>query len=411
MDNKDQDSTVVESKNDVPSSIDEAPHTPDVTDIPDVTDKLDAKGSAATDSLKQTAKPAANSAPAQELAPATVVKQGVSWGVFINLFLILILAFAMTAGGYFFYQEQAKQQTYASELAQQVTVALSDPAKRITQLEQQLRQAQQQSNQAIQQVDSQQQQLQQRVEKLALRSPNHWMAEEAKYLVRMAGNKLWLENDPRTAASLLTAADERIESMKDPALMPIRKALAADLRAVGAVKSTDVAGTALTIDSLIENLHNLPLNRADLDNESTSDNLDQMTDSIDDWRANLAHSWQALLEEFVVIRKRTADHGPLLAPDQQWYLVENIKSKLLQSQLALFRQDEVNYRQSIRLARQWIFQYFNLKDARTEETLAALDALATLELQTPSINRFASTPLLQQLVNHGNLLAIEEKAL
>ncbi|WP_394201697.1 uroporphyrinogen-III C-methyltransferase [Shewanella waksmanii] len=393
MDNKDQDSTV-ESKSDVQTNTNEASPTVAVQEVkPEVVNE------------------APQAAVHQEQPAADISKKGVSWGVFFNLLLILILAFTASAGGYFLYQEQNKQLTRSNELAEQVKVAISDPAKRITQLEQQLRQAQQQNVQAMQQVEDEQQQLQQRIEKLALRSPNHWMAEEAKYLVRMAGNKLWLENDPRTAASLLTAADERIESMKDPALMPLRKALAADMRAVGAVKSTDVAGTALTIDSIIENIHKLPLNRADIDEQHTSDNLNQMTDSIDDWRSNLAHSWQALLEEFVVIRKRTADHGPLLAPDQQWYLVENIKSKLLQSQLALFRQDEVNYRQSIRLARQWVFQYFNLKDAKTEETLAALDALATLELQTPSISHFSSTALLQQLVNHGNLLTTEENSL
>ncbi|WP_428617603.1 uroporphyrinogen-III C-methyltransferase, partial [Shewanella sp.] len=101
----------------------------------------------------------------------------------------------------------------------------------------------------------------------------------------------------------------------------------------------------------------------------------------------------------------------LLAPDQQWYLVENIRNKLLQAQLALFRQDQVNYRQSVTLARKWIFQYFDLDDNKTEQTLAALDALATLEIQSPTIEQFAATPLLQQLVTNGSLIKDRETSL
>ncbi len=236
------------------------------------------------------------------------------------------------------------------------------------------------------------------------------MAEEAKYLVRMAGNKLWLEKDPQTALSLLEAADDRIETMKDPSLTPIRKALARDMNSVAAIKSTDVAGTVLSLDTIIERLPNLKVNRSESKLNAKDDSL-QVTESLDDWQSNLAKSWQALIEEFVIIRKRTTDPAPLLAPDQQWYLVENIRNKLLQAQLALFRQDQVNYRQSVTMARKWIFQYFDLADNKTEQTLAALDALATLEIQSPDIEQFAATPLLQQLVTHGRLTTDQETSL
>ncbi|GIU22285.1 uroporphyrinogen III methylase [Shewanella colwelliana] len=333
--------------------------------------------------------------------------RGVSWGFLFNLVFILLLLFATSSGGFYLYQELTLQKEKSAELALQLQQRLNDPVARITHLEQQQRVVERNFSAKLNEVTSTQNQVQEQVNKLAQRNPNHWMAEEAKYLMRMAGSKLWLENDPQTALALLEAADDRIETMKDPSLIPLRKALAQDMTNVAAIKTTDVAGTVLTLDTIINNLNALKLNRSESEITTTDDSL-AMTESLDDWQSNLAKSWQALIEEFVVIRKRTTDHAPLLAPDQQWYLVENVRNKLLQAQLALLRQDQVNYRQSIGLARKWIFQYFDLGDQKTEQTLQALDALVTLELQTPSIQQFAATPLVKQLVTHGSLTKVQE---
>jgi len=338
-------------------------------------------------------------------------KSGVSWGFLFNFVCILLLTFVTLGGGYYLYQELTKQTDSAQALAVELKQALSEPSRQILSLQRQQQQFSSSMTQQMQGLTDSQTQLSERVAKLAQRNPNHWMAEEAKYLVRMAASKLWLEKDPSTAASLLKAADDRIESMKDPSLTPLRKALAQDISVVSAIKSTDIAGTVLTLDSMIEQLDQLPLNRVEVDNAAHRIENPEMSASIDDWKENLAKSWKAIMDDFVVVRKRTTDITPILAPDQQWYLVENIRNKLLQSQLALYRQDQVNYRQSLTLARKWLYQYFDLNDAQTKETLSALEALKTLEIQTPTINHFQSTALLQQLVIYGNLMVTEEPSL
>ncbi|NRD75749.1 uroporphyrinogen-III C-methyltransferase [Shewanella sp. VB17] len=335
----------------------------------------------------------------------------ISWGLLFTFMLILLLTFTCLGGGYYLHQEINKQTDRTQRLAQELTLALKEPLEKVSKLDQQQRQTESKLTQQLTLISASQSRLNNRVATLAQRNPNRWMAEEAKYLVRMAGSKLWLEQDPITAVSLLKAADQRIQSMKDPALTPLRKTLARDIAAVSIIKSTDIAGTVLMLNSIIENLDQLPLNRVDLVNAANKIDNAKMTESVSDWRNNLTKSWQSLMEDFIVVRKRTTDITPLLKPDEQWYLVENIRNKLLQSQLALYHQDEVNYRQSLTLARKWIFQYFDLKNTQTKETLAALDALSTLEIQTPKIQNFASTPLLQQLVTHGNLMGSEEPSI
>lgn len=342
------------------------------------------------------AQPAANELPA--------ANKTTPWGVIITLFLLLIIAFTTAAGGYHLYQQLELQKAQSLALEQKLQAELVKPNQRIAFLEQQQNQFKSAVDLALSTAQSEQTQLQERVSIIAQRNPNHWRAEEAKYLVRLAGQKLWLEKDPSTATSLLKAADERIKSMRDPSLMPLRKALAKDIAATASIKNTDIAGTVLTLDTLIDGIETLPLNRAETHFSAEELKDTQVSDSLDDWQSNLAKSWQALIDDFVIIRKRTTDAAPLLEPDQQWYLVENTRNKLLQAQLALYRQDQVNYRNSVKLARKWIYQYFDLKDQQVTDALATLDALETLKIQTTSIERFDSSNLLNQLVTYGNLM-------
>ncbi|MCL1094231.1 uroporphyrinogen-III C-methyltransferase [Shewanella kaireitica] len=342
------------------------------------------------------AQPAANELPA--------ANKTTPWGVIITLFLLLIIAFTTAAGGYHLYQQLELQKAQSLALEQKLQAELVKPNQRIAFLEQQQNQFKSAVDLALSTAQSEQTQLQERVSIIAQRNPNHWRAEEAKYLVRLAGQKLWLEKDPSTATSLLKAADERIKSMRDPSLMPLRKALAKDIAATASIKNTDIAGTVLTLDTLIDGIETLPLNRAETHFSAEELKDTQVSDSLDDWQSNLAKSWQALIDDFVIIRKRTTDAAPLLEPDQQWYLVENTRNKLLQAQLALYRQDQVNYRNSVKLARKWIYQYFDLKDQQVTDALTTLDALETLKIQTTSLERFDSSNLLNQLVTYGNLM-------
>ncbi|WP_076539419.1 uroporphyrinogen-III C-methyltransferase [Shewanella sp. UCD-KL21] len=346
--------------------------------------------------------------------PETKRRSKSSWWVRFSILICLIIAIGGIGLSYLLWMElqEQKQQLQTqnqqtSVIGSQVTQALVEPNKRIAVLEAQQQQNSQAYQQQAQLVKSQQQ-LQQRVATLAQRNPNNWMASEAEYLVRMAARKLALENDPKTAASLLKSADERIEAMKDPTLLPIRRALANDLATTNAIKTTDVAGSIYTIDGILNQLDTLPLNRAKAQAAEDLAEQNAISDSVDDWQSNLAKTWHSVTDGFITIRKRTTDLEPLLAPDQQWYLVENIRNKLLQAQLALYQHDQVNYRQSVGFARTWIQQYFDLDEEKTQEALRALDALMTVTIEEINQQNFDSTRLLQQLITYGELVPAEE---
>ncbi|WP_173496187.1 uroporphyrinogen-III C-methyltransferase [Shewanella sp. ISTPL2] len=358
----------------------------------------------APSSESQTAKATPSSTPSQ-----TPASNRSSWAIRFGVLLALGLTACTLGGGFVLYQ-QMQQQLLAQDakniaLQDQLQQALLQPNQRIGQLEQQqLNDAK--TYQELTKLAEDQNQLQDRINKLAQRSPTHWMASEAEYLVNMAGRKLWLEKDPRTATDLLKSADETIAAMNNPALLPIRKALAKDIAATASIKTTDIDGSVLALDALIEQLDKLPLNRTDAETDAPEDT--NITGDLNDWQSNLGKTWKALTQDFITIRHRTADAPALLAPEQQWYLIENIRHKLLQSQLALYRYDRAAYHQSLMMVRKWIQTYFDTQDHSTAEAIAKIDKLATLELDPITLKSFAAKPLLLQLTSYGELTSSED---
>ncbi|MBW3532909.1 uroporphyrinogen-III C-methyltransferase [Shewanella sp. NKUCC06_TVS] len=358
----------------------------------------------APSSESQTAKATPSSTPSQ-----TPASNRSSWAIRFGVLLALGLTACTLGGGFMLYQ-QMQQQLLAQDakniaLQDQLQQALLQPNQRIGQLEQQqLNDAK--TYQELTKLAEDQNQLQDRINKLAQRSSTHWMASEAEYLVNMAGRKLWLEKDPRTATDLLKSADETIAAMNNPALLPIRKALAKDIAATASIKTTDIDGSVLALDALIEQLDKLPLNRTDAETDAPEDT--NITGDLNDWQSNLGKTWKALTQDFITIRHRTADAPALLAPEQQWYLVENIRHKLLQSQLALYRYDRAAYHQSLMMVRKWIQTYFDTQDHSTAEAIAKIDKLATLELDPITLKSFAAKPLLLQLTSYGELTSSED---
>ncbi|MGI1970520.1 uroporphyrinogen-III C-methyltransferase [Shewanella baltica] len=372
---------------------------------PETTDDTPATSASSTES--QTAKATPSTAPSQ-----TPASSRSSWAIRFGVLLALGLTACTLGGGFMLYQ-QMQQQLLAQDakniaLQDQLQQALLQPNQRIGQLEQQqLNDAK--TYQELTKLAADQNQLQDRVNKLAQRSPTHWMASEAEYLVNMAGRKLWLEKDPRTATDLLKSADETIAAMNNPALLPIRKALAKDIAATASIKTTDIDGNVLALDALIEQLDKLPLNRTDAETDAPEDTT--ITGDLNDWQSNLGKTWKALTQDFITIRHKTADAPALLAPEQQWYLVENIRHKLLQSQLALYRYDRAAYHQSLMMARKWLQTYFDTQDHKTAEAIAEIDKLATLELDPITLKSFAAKPLLLQLTSYGELTSSEDAPL
>lgn len=239
--------------------------------------------------------------------------------------------------------------------------------------------------------------LQHKVLDLDDKRPNDWMLAESEYLVRMAGRKLWLEHDIISAITLLGNADERIKALNDPSLMPIRKALAEDITKLKAMPRVDREGLTLKLAALSDQIELLPLSTVSMPDAKAEPDQAVSTNP-DEWESNLKKNWVKFTENFITIRRRDGAVEALLSPQQEIFLRENLKTKLLQAQLAVYREQQALYTDSLDKAQRWLTQYFDVDNSATQYMQTELDKLKGEQIQFDYPDQFKTQAMLEQVL-------------
>jgi len=146
-----------------------------------------------------------------------------------------------------------------------------------------------------------------------------------------------------------------------------------------ALPSVDIPGLSLQLNELISGVDNLPLvyqKRVDTQNEITA------TDPIEEaaWKNFLRELWSEF-RSLIRIENTGKSEIPLLPPDQEFFLRENLKLRLLAARLALISRDESSFRQELKSIKYWTSRYFDGKSKQVVLMQAELKKLSESEIK------------------------------
>ncbi|MCX0440069.1 uroporphyrinogen-III C-methyltransferase [Aeromonas veronii] len=306
----------------------------------------------------------------------------------------ILLALGLTGGLYLHGHKNAvAQQAELAQLKQQLASALSKIDQTSSKDAEQLAAL----DQTQQRLQGEMQGLQNRVLDLNDKRPNDWLLAESEYLVRMAGRKLWLEHDLVSAITLLGNADERIAALNDPSLMPIRKALAEDIAKLKGMPRIDREGLTLKLAALSDQIELLPLSTVSMP-EAKAEPDQAVSTNPDEWESNLKKNWVKFTENFVTIRRRDGAVEALLSPQQEIFLRENLKTKLLQAQLSVYREQQALFEDSLDKAQRWLTQYFDTDNSATRYMQGEIDKLKGEQIQIDYPAQFKTQAMLEQVL-------------
>lgn len=339
----------------------------------------------------------------------------------------IVLVIALAVGLYFHGHKQGQEQLAVTQkLETQLTDvrnSLNKDQQRMTQaLENRFNTLQTEQQKALQDaqamVAAQTQELEKLQAKIATISSadtKTWLLAQAEFLVKLAGRKLWVDQDVTSAATLLKSADASLAEMNDPSLFQVRKAITDDLSSIAAISQVDFDGITLKLFQLSRQVDNLRLADTDKDDAPMDETSGDVSSSFKDWRQNLSKSWKSFASEFVTVRRRDDVSGPLLAPGQDFYLRENLRSRLLVAAQAVPRHQNEVFRESLETVSTWVRAYFDPNDNDTKVFLDELDELSQQSVNMDVPDKLSSQPLLEELVRTRvrNLLmqpAAESKA-
>lgn len=205
-----------------------------------------------------------------------------------------------------------------------------------------------------------------------------WAMAEVEYLTIVAMQRLNLTHDVDTALTALEAAAQRVKDIKNPGLIPVREQLTSDINALRAVPETDVAGMALYLGDLITRAEQLPLIDSSVSRQRPADDTGEAP--VEGWRGVASAVWDEL-RQLVVIQREDDPPTELLAPDERYFLYQNLRIELASARAAALRRDTRNLRTSIELIQDWLKRYFNTDAEAVANIQESLAQMATVELQ------------------------------
>ena len=369
-----------------------------------------------TDEIQETDAVEIQTEDREPVAPRTqtVVKKS---GTGLSLLAILI-ALGVGGAGYYFGQQKVdefQQKLTALEAQINNKTVVSAPAQdvkfdttQLAQLESANKATQNKIAQVEELINAKSHELvglQSQINKVSAQAnaqqPTDWLFSEADFLLNNALRKLVLDNDVDTAVSLLKLADETLAKVNNSQSAAIRSAINQDLKQLLSVAGVDQNAVMQKLSQLANTVDELPV----LDvNFGDDQNATKLSDSLSDWAENAEKSATSFLNHFIRISpKYGADRKELLAPNQDIYLRENIRLRLQLAIMAVPRQQNELYKQSLEAVASWIRSYFDTNAEVTQSFLKSVDELSEVSIYVDVPSQLQSLSMLDKYLNRTPL--------
>jgi uroporphyrin-3 C-methyltransferase len=233
----------------------------------------------------------------------------------------------------------------------------------------------------LSEVAMQRSQLEELMQSLS-RSRDENLVVDIESAVRLAQQQAQLSGSVEPLLAALRTADQRLARASQPRLSRLRAAVGRDIERLVSARVTDLPGLMARLDDLARQVDDLPLaNAVGAANHPGGLAREQLPPGASWWQRSVA----VLHEEArSLLRVSRIDHpeAVLLAPEQGFFLRENLKLKLLNARLAMLSRQTESARADVAAAATALNRYF---DPASRKTQAAAGQLQQIQAQMRAV--------------------------
>jgi uroporphyrin-3 C-methyltransferase len=222
------------------------------------------------------------------------------------------------------------------------------------------------------------------------RSRDENVVADVEAAIRVALQQSAITGSAEPLALTLRQAEERLARYNQPRLERVRRAVARDLERVRAQGAVDVSTLTARLDEAVRLVDELPLLAvaapAQRAASAPKPAASVPAPAVSGWRERMTAWWrtstaQAGDELRSLVRVTRIDHpeSALIAPEQQFFVRENLKLRLLNARLALFARQFEIAQADLRDAQSVLDRYF---DRTSKRVVAAGDVLRQVIAQS-----------------------------
>jgi uroporphyrin-3 C-methyltransferase len=239
------------------------------------------------------------------------------------------------------------------------------------------------------------------------RSRDENMLTDIEAGIRVALQQSAITGSADPLITTLKQSDERLARYNQPRLEGVRRAITRDLDRAKANGSTDISALSIKLDEAIRMVDDLPLisvaetrkDAASRDakvasvparNASAAAAASAASASASRWTGQVGDAWSAVTDRLwsearALIRVTRIDHpdAMLLAPDQSFFVRENLKLRLLNARLALLSRQFDTAQADLQSAQASLDRYF---DHSAKRTILASDLIRQVTAQARQVS-------------------------
>jgi uroporphyrin-3 C-methyltransferase len=214
------------------------------------------------------------------------------------------------------------------------------------------------------------------------RSRDENLVVDIESAIRLAQQQAQLTGGLEPLVATLKTANQRIDRAAQPRLAPLQRAIARDLDRLTRATVTDTAGLLGRLDDLVRQVDELPVLNAVAQAPATRKTAtsSSSTSTAEDpalawWQAALQRSWEVVRDEargLVRVSRIDQPEAILLAPEQTFFLRENLKLKLLNARLGVLARQFDSARADLTAATTALNKYFDPASRRTQNAATML---------------------------------------
>jgi len=214
--------------------------------------------------------------------------------------------------------------------------------------------------------------------------------------LRLAQQRALLTGSAEPLLAAMKTAEARLTRAAQPRLNPLQRAITRDIERIKSASIADVPALMLKLDELARLVDELPVA-----NDAVSNNIPRSLDAetaavpqasaldadsswlpgtsaLQAWFRQVLSSLWVEASQLLRVSRIDQPEAALLAPEQAFFLRENLKLRLLNARMALLSRQTDAAKSDLLNASQWLSRYF---DPAARKTQVALQLLAQVQSQ------------------------------
>ena len=225
------------------------------------------------------------------------------------------------------------------------------------------------------------------------RSRDENLVVDIESAIRLAQQQAQLTGSVQPLLAALNSAEQRLTKVAQPRLAPVLRAVTRDIERIKATAVADTPALLFKLDELVRVVDTLPLLNAvgnapkDKPVPAVPTTSWAKAISMSWWEKVLADIWDDA-QNLIRVSRIDKPEASMLAPDQSYFVRENLKLRLLNARLGLLARHFDAVQSDMKQANDDLMRYFDIQTRQGQSTLAlAREVLAqSKQIEIPRVD-------------------------